>query len=902
LVVLSARWPTLVLLVAGLVSVAAFVAASSMHVNATFLGIIDEDNEDALHFREVSTAFGGSGNLLLLVDCERLEDGRRFLTELGPELAKLDRWVKRLDARIDVTATVSSDVIALPVPLLRALSEEALRGDAPARALFMTPGLRSLIGLGQMRFAERALEAGAEQTGGLEARQVDRVIAMFEGAFESGGGDAASLDRAMAREVMRASGAEALAWTERYVREGYITSPDGRSLLATVHLKLDILDTDLGVDFFAEIEAQTRRVAAGYPGLEFGYAGAPAYGYEDQQNVLGRTRTLSVVSLILVLSMFFYIDRSLFGPLIVGLPLLLGTLWTFGLVRLFIGYVSITSAVFGILLFGLGVDFAIHIVVRYRDARAEGHDHERALDFALVRTGRGVIVGGMTSAAAFFGLLVTSQKAVRHLGLTTGFGLLCCLTAMLTVLPALLTLTASWQAEGARRQSMNLAWLTGLVRLSVARPRLTLLVVNALFVGALFQLPRARMEYDIEKIATADARALVVKRKIEERFGVATDFALCVCDDEREARAVTAALRRASTVARVESITDLLPPDPDAVRVALRELQASLRALPTSPADPLSPVGAAEQEGLSQIFAGLAFSLKAAESAGRDGFVGAGLAARAAGLKARFDAGGAESLRAMRRFDDWIVTRTGALMPTLRAGEARPLALADLPAAVRGKFVGAKGRVFVLAYPRESMFDGEAIVGFFDELEAINPEATGIGKITRLFLVNSLDELPISVLTVGLLVLSVVALDLRRPLMALLVFIPLLYASVLAVGLVVLSGQVISVLMLGGLPLILGIGVDDGVHLVHRYFEDPRRGIVEAVAETGKAIFMTSVTTMVSFGGLMLMNHHGLTGLGFLVTVGVALCFVVSVTVFPAALALLYGRSGAQGDSEGSPR
>jgi hypothetical protein len=58
------------------------------------------------------------------------------------------------------------------------------------------------------------------------------------------------------------------------------------------------------------------------------------------------------------------------------------------------------------------------------------------------------------------------------------------------------------------------------------------------------------------------------------------------------------------------------------------------------------------------------------------------------------------------------------------------------------------------------------------------------------------------------------------------------------------------------------------------------------VTQTGKAILMTSVTTMVSFGGLLLMNHHGLEGLGFLVTSGVALCFVTSVTIFPAVLTL----------------
>jgi hypothetical protein len=112
-----------------------------------------------------------------------------------------------------------------------------------------------------------------------------------------------------------------------------------------------------------------------------------------------------------------------------------------------------------------------------------------------------------------------------------------------------------------------------------------------------------------------------------------------------------------------------------------------------------------------------------------------------------------------------------------------------------------------------------------------------------------------------------------------------------AVGVMSLIGRDMNVLALGALPLIFGIGVDDGVHLVHRYREDGDP--VTACASVGRAILLTTITTLISFGALLLLNHVGLATLGLLVGTGVAFCFLTSVTVFPAAV--VYLRIGPDG-------
>ncbi|MDF1664720.1 MAG: efflux RND transporter permease subunit [Planctomycetota bacterium] len=888
----SSRHPFIVLLIAALLSVGAWLAAKDMRVDATFLGIVNDNEPVAQHFYDVSKAYGGSENLLLLVECDDLENGKAFLKAIQPKLQKLETWIKAVDIQLTVPLDdIPEEAVVLPTDALKSLSSELEKNPGFYKRFLQNPGLGSFSQSFEEQLPKLAQSSATDAEKARAAQGLETVLTVLEQAVNN---NKTPSETALA-ELFGASikkENEGPSWEETYLQDGWIVSKDKKALLAIVQLRGNLLDRKLGVHYFAKIIEETDATLKDFKNLKAGYAGAAAYGYEDQQNVLYRTRLLSGLSLLLVLLLFLFIDRSLFGPFIVGLPLLLGTLWTFGLVRLFIGYVSLTSAVFGILLFGLGVDFAIHIVVRYNDSRASGQSHDDALWTALVLTGRGVVTGGLTSAIAFFGILVTDQKAAQHLGITTGLGLLCCLIAMLTVLPALLTLTQRWKRVE-RNNSMRVPLLERWVRWVTEHPKGVLAGAILLLLASLALFPQAHVEYDIEKIATKDAVAVKTKNRVEELFEVNTDFALCVCKTLEEAQEVTAKLRNnVPSISRVDSITDLFPANKDEHKAQLTALSSQIIQLcPTVPNLKRDFV-----EGDMKRVRGLLRKILALGSLQLQ--MGGQLSAdektaltstleRVKALLKQLKSAPPEKLAAL---DAWLRSRTTRLVKPFIEKTARSPILSDMPEMVRNKFIDKKDRIIVLAYPKESMLDGDAIQAFFEDLKKVNKDATGIGQIVFLFVSRTLDDLPLLIFSVSFVVLLVVSLDFRSAKLAFLVFMPLIFAIVYAVGAVILTGQIISVLMLSGFPLILGIGVDDGVHLVHRVLEDPKAGVVHAVTQTGKAILMTSITTMVSFGGLLLMNHHGLEGLGFLVTVGVGLCFITSVTIFPAVLTLVAPR------------
>ena len=126
--------------------------------------------------------------------------------------------------------------------------------------------------------------------------------------------------------------------------------------------------------------------------------------------------------------------------------------------------------------------------------------------------------------------------------------------------------------------------------------------------------------------------------------------------------------------------------------------------------------------------------------------------------------------------------------------------------------------------------------------------------------------------------------DFRNPRHALFAMIPLTVGLVWMVGLMKLTGQQFTVMNVMGLPMILGIGIDDGVHIVHRWVSEGKGHIRTVFASTGKAILLTSLTTMLGFGSLVFSVWRGFGHLGAALFVGVGACFLTTILILSGIL------------------
>jgi predicted RND superfamily exporter protein len=116
--------------------------------------------------------------------------------------------------------------------------------------------------------------------------------------------------------------------------------------------------------------------------------------------------------------------------------------------------------------------------------------------------------------------------------------------------------------------------------------------------------------------------------------------------------------------------------------------------------------------------------------------------------------------------------------------------------------------------------------------------------------------------------------------------VPLAIGSVWMLGLMYLFGMKLNINNYMALPIIIGIGIDDGVHMLHRYMIEGRNSIDKVTKFTGKAILLTSLTTMISFGSIGIASHRGLASMGIVLVLGVGSCFISSAFLLPALISL----------------
>jgi hypothetical protein len=221
------------------------------------------------------------------------------------------------------------------------------------------------------------------------------------------------------------------------------------------------------------------------------------------------------------------------------------------------------------------------------------------------------------------------------------------------------------------------------------------------------------------------------------------------------------------------------------------------------------------------------------------------------------------------------------------------ITVADLPPGLRERYVGRSGKWLLRVFARECLWDFEPLEHFTQQIRSVDPEVTGKPFGT----VEGLKAMKGGLERAGLYAFAVIALvllvDFRRPARTLLALLPLVMAVLFSLGVLGLFGIPLNPANMIAFPLILGVGVDNGVHVLHDYLLQRRRGESPISHAIGRGVLVKALTTMIGFGTLMLSTERGLVGLGLILTLGVGCSMVTSLLILPALLRLGEGRPAA---------
>ncbi len=591
------------------------------------------------------------------------------------------------------------------------------------------------------------------------------------------------------------------------------------------------------------------------------FAGGYAIAQEDEALTRRDLQSSLLISFLGVNILFFLVFRKLRFLFLMLLPLAMALIWTFGLLQLIFGHVNILTGAFAAVLLGLGIDFAIHLLNLYVTA-SQSQDQARALHLALTQSGRAILMGGLTTALAFFALGISSFRGFQELGIITGIGIIACLTAMLVVLPALLV----WQQgsavpSGSAKPIPNFG-LNYLIRPVVKHPRrvlwLSLVLLAALGIAAL----DISFEDDLRSLRPQKAGRMAVEKEVESILGGASGYVLLVMEGKDEETLLNQAWRLDKALASLQDADRLSHyrsilayyPAPESQRLALDFYQRY--------ANELNP------DRIEATF------------------------------KKALQENGFQFLPEYTSYLNWLRT---LVSPKGRV-DRQTFKKANLEQLLDLFLVGQgpTRKLFTFVFPREGLWDKDDLTSLSADLRKTALESGLNGSEWRLagwpILTDHLKglvwrDLADSLVIAGVAIAVALLLALRHPFSAALAAIPLVGGIVAMLGVMALLSIKFNYANFIVLPLIVGIGIDDGIHIVHRWRQESKENLTKVLNQIGRAIVLTSLTTTIGFGSLISSHYPGLRSIGWVTALGILTCLLAALILLPAVLSWIEAKS-----------
>lgn len=559
--------------------------------------------------------------------------------------------------------------------------------------------------------------------------------------------------------------------------------------------------------------------------------------------------------------------RSIRRAILAVIPMALAIVWSYGFIALVFGTQNLVTANFTAVLMGLGIDFAIHLLARCLEER----EHRSAVD--ATRTGwrlalSPILAGALTSALAFVTTTTTQFSAFAQMGWASAFGLLAMVALTLLIFPPLLLLGNALEGRTVISRPRRLAPRLAAVLKPAAWPVVvTAVVLCAASLWSSGDIGFNVRHFDFLPEGTESAEGLAIL----EKAGHSPFGAMVRVPSLADARTLTHKLRAEPTAGRVETPSDLLPEsvDRDALAQSLRAVAA-----PTDSQRQDTP------EALGQTLRGLARALQPVAVTDDLRAFRSALVNLARTLLSLSDA-------ERTRWHELVETTSRHIDSTLE--RARTLASGQhvrLPGSQHHRFGAIEGDGYaVYVSPAGDLWRRPDAEAFLSMLDRVAPDAVGAGLVLYRHSRYIVDGFRRAAAIAWILVFVAVWLSLKRFTDAALALVPVSVGLIWLLGAMSATGRSFDHANVVVLPIILGIGVDAGVHLMHRARESGTT-LSTLLGRTGTAISLSAATTAVGFGALMLAEYGAMRSFGSLMLIGLGAVWLAALAVLPALLVI----------------
>ncbi|HEY8034672.1 MAG TPA: MMPL family transporter [Methylobacter sp.] len=880
----SARNPWRILGTALALSILAGWATAQLPVHTSRQALLPQNTPVAKRFNDFLKNFGAASDLMVVLEGAPRSELESFAKGLAAKL-RAEPEIDQATARLDMTFFLDHAYLLMPaesLDKLAAMADQPLPADGG-----MEEHLRKAL-----NWSKDHPPLGGADTDLQTAEASLNLTALFLEEWQ----------RWLSAETAPAD----LNWNRLLAKneagdisDGYFASRDGRMLFLFVHPKNSSEDfKNLGpfVDKVKQVseDLAEQAKAAGHTPPTVGLTGLPAIEYEEYVNIRKDITQVVFTSAALIVALILLVVRSVRWAVLIFIPMGIGVLWSLGLALVTVGHLTMITAAFIAILFGLGADYGIFTSSRIADERRLGKPLVVAIGEGIGSSFIAVLTAGVASLLIFGALTTVDFPGFAELGVVAAKGVLMILISTWMIQPALYALLPPKLRDIPSLSTPPVPariWKhTGAFPKPVAVV-LVMLALGCAVIGGVkgFAIP---FDYDVLAMLPKDSQAAYYQRRMVAESDYQSEVIIFTAKDMAEARRITDEAGKLKTVAKVQSLTNLFPADADQrLRKAVSIGESFART------DYAKQVAELDREGLSvksfellqAVLENSAAIIDEAQeqafSAGHSKLVESlekvreQVASISAKLAADRELGRIRSESFLRA----LLSGADTGLKVIEAWrQAQPLTPEQLPVALRDRFFAADGSIAVYAFPAKTVYDPDNLDALIKDVYSVSPEATGFPTTHQALSKSVVESFTRGTqLSLALCLLWVMAAT-RSVRGFTLATLPLLIGGGWMLGLMALGDIRYNYANIVALPLVIALAVDYGVWFSYRWGELRHHTPLQVSLAAGKVIGLAAGTELAGLGAIMLANYRGVSSLGVSITIGLLCCLTATLVVAPA--------------------
>jgi hopanoid biosynthesis associated RND transporter like protein HpnN len=619
------------------------------------------------------------------------------------------------------------------------------------------------------------------------------------------------------------------------------------------------------------------------PEVKVWITGEVGLEHDEMAGMSQGTFTASVFSVVLVLFILLFAYRSWWLMIATLVTLSFGMIFCGLFAALAVKQLNLISVAFAVSNIGLGVEYAIHFCLRYRDnLDAHGRDKNQAIKAALLSTSPSLILCAITTSIGLFAFIPTEYQGISELGLLAGTSLFICLFITLTVLPALLKilpLPPLHDLKGEQPGASNFSRLLATFTLHYAKSITFATIVAALI--AIYFVFQVQTDFNPVNLRDPKTESVIAFKKLLKDKDASPMTLTVLAKNADEARTLQKTLAQLPTVNKTISLFDFVPKQQEDKLNIIDEMALTFgfrgQSFPQlkAGADPLPSIkrmiAAIDQNISKKKNPEDVKSLLTFKHELQDVLIE---------LDARLQPDrGVFIEKIQTSLLGTLPSVMNELLVSFNAEEIKP---ETIPAEIKERWLSSDGLYRIQIYPKYDLNDLANLQAFITDVQAIAPDATDLPVMyweSMKAVISSFKE----AIIIALVTIAVLLLFIRRSIVdTLLVMAPLVLAGLFTMATTVFTGTPINFANIIALPLLMGLGVDNGIHMVEKLHHSLAEEQNIYQSSTARGMFYGALTTISSFIGLAFSPHQGISSMGLVITIGIFWIMTCTFVVLPA--------------------